>query len=313
MNRSIRPIICAPLCLALAAAAVLAQDNNQDQSAKALRERQARAAAQAEAQRQVQAAKAKVAADAIKVEAVAGPLNAAEQQYFERLKPMLTVEVDLAERVCNLDAAQRKVLEDAGEDCAKKTAQQLASPQQQQVFFGGGGGVLRVGGGGAIRGRVVINGPAGFNGQAGSSPKSARQLLDDNIAEVIKAKFPDSASASYSKELSSRATKRREMVVENIVAILDKKLVLTADQRDAIGKSLIANLPDNQMPQLQILSSDGDAIPIIPENCLLPHLRESQLTVWQNLPNRAVQYGFDPFDSGPFGIQAVNPGIFINW
>ena len=130
---------------------------------------------------------------------------------------------------------------------------------------------------------------------------------------MIKAKLPDSASASYSKELAGRAGQRREMIAENIVAILDKKLVLTADQRDAIGKSLLANLPENQMPQLQILSSDGDSIPAIPENCLLPHLRDSQRTVWQNLPNRAVQYGFDPFDSGPFGVQAVNPAIFLNF
>jgi hypothetical protein len=304
MNHSIRPIIGAFLCLALATASVLAQDNNQDQSAKALRQRQARAAAQAEAQRQAQAAKEKAAADGIKVEVVPGPLDPAQQQYFDRLKPMLAVEVALAERVCNLDADQRKVLEDAGEDCAKKSAQQLTSPQQQVIVFRGGGGF---GGPGAGGGRVVVN------GRAGASPKTARELLDENIAEVIKAKFPDSASASYSKELSSRASQRREMIVENIVAMLDKKLVLTADQRDAIGKSLIANMPDAQMPQLQILSSDGDSIPIIPENCLLPHLRDSQRTVWQNLPNRAVQYGFDPFDSGPFGIQAVNPGLFIDW
>src|SRR5215471_13259903 len=124
MKLSFRPIIGAFLCLALAAAAVLAQDNNQDQSAKALRERQARAAAQAEAQRQAQAAKAKAAADAIKVEVAPGPLDPAQQQYFERLKPMVAVEVALAERVCNLDAAQRKVPEDGAEDCAKKTAQQ---------------------------------------------------------------------------------------------------------------------------------------------------------------------------------------------
>ena len=291
------------LCLAFAAAAGLAQDNNQDQSAKALRERQARAAAQAEAQRQAQAAKAKAAADAINVEAVAGPLNPVEQQYFDRLKPLLAVELALAQRVCNLDAPQRKQLEDAGEDCAKKTAQQLTSPQQQVIIFRGGGGF---GGPGMGGGRLIVN------GQPGASPKSARQLLDENIAEVIKARFPEGASASYSKELSSRAAQRREMIVENIVAMLDKKLVLTADQRDAIGKSLIANLPDNQMPQLQILNSDGDAIPIIPENCLLPHLRESQRAVWQNLPNRGVQYGFDPFDSGPFGVPAVNPAIFIN-
>jgi hypothetical protein len=303
MIHSIRPILAAFLCLALAAVAARAQDNNQDQSAKALRERQARAAAQAEAQRQAKVAQAKAAADAIKVEVAPGPLDPTQQQYFERLKPMVAVEVSLAERVCNLDAAQRKVLEDAAEDCAKKTAQQLTSPQQQQIFLGGG----------VIRGRVVMNGPVAFNGAGGASPKTARQLLDENIAEVIKAKFPDSASASYSKELASRASQRREMVVENIVSILDKKLVLTTDQRDAIGKSLITNLPDNQLPQLQILSSEGDAIPMIPENCLLPHLRDSQRTLWQNLPNRAVQYGFDPFDSGPFGIQAVNPGLFLNW
>jgi hypothetical protein len=298
-------------CLALVAASALAQDNNQDQSAKAVRERQARAAAQAEAQREAQAAKAK-AADAIKVEAVAGPLNPVEQQFFDRLKPLLTVELALAERVCNLDAQQRKSLEDSGEDCAKKTAQQLASPQQQQILFGGGGGMIRFGGGGAIGGRVVINGPAGFNGAVPVFPKTARQLLDDNLAEVIKAKVSDAAFTSYSDELSKRASQRRQMVVENIVAILDKKLVLTSDQRDAIGKSLLENLPDNQLPQLQVFSSDGDAIPAIPENCLSPHLRESQRVVWQNLPNRGVQYGFDPFDSGPFGIQAVNPALFLN-
>jgi len=297
--------------LALVAAAALAQDNNQDQSAKAVRERQARAAAQAEAQRQAQAAKVKAAADAIKVEAVAGPLNPVEQQLLDRLKPLLSVELALAERVCNLDAAQRKELDDAGEECARKVARQLASPQQQVIIrrgrIGGGGGF----GGGGFGGGFVVNGPDG------SAPKTARELLDDSIAEVIKAKFPDGASALYSKELDRRRGERKEVIVENIVALLDSKLVLTAEQRDAIGKSLLVNLPDNQMPQLQVLMSDGSGpIPMIPENCLVPHLRDTQRSVWQNLPNRNVQYGFDPFDTSPFGnmaIPAVAPAVINFW
>jgi hypothetical protein len=317
MNRSIRLILCVSLCLALASAALVAQDNNQDQSAKAVRERQARAAAQADAQRQAQAAKAKAAADGIKVEVVPGPLNPVEQQFFERLKPLVTVELALAERVCNLDALQRKELEDAGEECAKKAAQQLAGPGQQVIIRGArvgrvaGGGGVAFGGGGFGGGGFVPNGPAG------SSPKTARELLDDNIAEVIKAKFSDGASASYSKELDNRRGERKEMIVENIVALIDSKLVLTAEQREAIGKSLLANLPDSQMPQLQILMSDGSgSIPMIPENCLLPHLRDTQRVVWQSLPNRNMQYGFDPFDSSPFGnlaVPAVPPAVINVW
>ena len=300
MNRLTIFSICLPVALALAAAA-FAQDNEQDQSAKAIRERQARAAAQAEAQRQAQTARAKAAADGIKIDVVPGPLNPAEQQFFDRLKPLLAVELALAERVCNLEAAQRKELEAAGEDCAKKTAQQVASPQQIVL---GGGGFGGPGAGGVIRGRIVLNGPAG------SYLKTARELLDDNLAEVIKAKFPAETSAAYAKELATRKGARREMVVENIVAMLDKKLVLTAQQRDDIGKSLLANLPEIQTPQLQMFMSDNDYIPVIPENCLLPHLRDSQKAVWQNLPNRAVSFGFDPFDSSPFGnvlVPAVPP------
>src|SRR5262245_11584628 len=243
MLRPARFILCVPLSVALVAGTALAQDNEQDQSAKAIRERQTRAAAQAEAQRQAQAAKAKAAADGIKVDVVPGPFNPAEQQYFERLKPLLAVELALAERVCNLDAAQRKDLEAAGEDCAKKAAQQVASPQQIVL---GGGGFGGPGAGGVIRGRIVFNGPAG------TSLKTPRELLDDNLAEVIKAKFPAATADLYSKELAARKGQRREMIVENIVAMLDKKLVLTAEQRDAVGKSLLANLPDVQMPQLQM-------------------------------------------------------------
>src|SRR5262249_34560029 len=153
-------------------------------------------------------------------------------------------------------------------------------------------------------GRVVMNGPAG------SSLKTARELLGDNLADVIKAKFPAETSDLYSKELAARKGQRREMIVENIVALLDKKLVLTAEQRETIGKSLLATLPALQTRQWQMFMSDSDYIPVIPENCLLPHLRESQRDVWQNLPNRAVSFGFDPFDSTPFGnlgIPAVPP------
>src|SRR5262249_24526193 len=134
-------IFCLPLCLALSAVAI-AQDNNEDQSAKAIRDRRVRTLVE-QIDKQVQAEKAaKVAADAgIRVEDVASPLNPAEQQYFDRLKPLLSVELALAVRVCNLDGAQRKELIASGEECAKKAARELASPQQQQVQgFGGGFG-----------------------------------------------------------------------------------------------------------------------------------------------------------------------------
>ena len=91
----------------------------------------------------------------------------------------------------------------------------------------------------------------------------------------------------------------KQMVVDALLVMLDKRLVLTDDQRRDISKSLLEHFDENWSGSLPMLMSNPQYLPNIPDDCIVPHLRQSQRSVWQSLPNRNVQFGFDGFDNDP--------------
>jgi hypothetical protein len=219
-------------------------------------------------------------------------LNPAEQQYVDRLKPMLKAELLFADRVCKLDKAQRDILFAAGEECVSKTAKQFANPQQ--------GGQAGIRGGRAI---IMFGGVQPIQAQ---SNRSGRDMLQQALSEAIKAKFPAETAATYANELTKRNDARKESVVECLVVMLDKRLILTALERREISQALLEHFDETWSGELGILMNNPQYFPQIPDDCLLPHLRDSQRMIWNSLPNKNVQFGIDTFDNDPItnlGIQ----------
>jgi hypothetical protein len=275
-----------------------------DQSAKAQKQR-ATAAAKADVQVQIQAGVIVFGKGQLNVNGLIfnGPVPAQDpakpdevnengltlqqQAVFDRLQPILKAELAFAVRVCKLDGDQRKILADAGNESAKKIAKDLGATQQLPR-----GLVIRG------NGKLIINGQVQLAGQAGAG-HSARQMLQGALGESIQSEFSKGVAKNYTDELANRTQSSKQMVVDTLLVMLDKRLILTDEQRGDISKSLMEHFDETWSGSLPTLITNQQYLPNIPDACIVPHLRDSQRAVWQSLPNRNVQFGFDNFDTDP--------------
>jgi hypothetical protein len=209
----------------------------------------------------------------VNVQVVGDANNALMREMLNRLRPILKVELGFVNLTCQLNDQQRKAIVAAGEESLQTAAQQYAAWQQS-----------------GQRGRVVVvNGRAT---RAMDSPKP-RQMIQDGIAKAVKDHLPAEMAAQYAHQSEQRNEYRKHLTVDNLVNYLDDKLVLSSTQRDAISKALAAAWDDSWVSQLQLLSNGNQFVPSIPDQCIVPHLRDSQRNVWQAIPNRNNQVMFD--------------------
>ena len=202
----------------------------------------------------------------VNVQVVGDANNALQKEMVTRLRPILKVELGFVNRVCHPNEQQRKAIAAAGEGSLQTAATQYAAWQQS-----------------GQRGRVVVvNGRAQ---RAMDSPKP-RQIIQEGVAKAVKETLPAETAALYVEQSNQRPEFRKQLTVENLVSFLDDKLVLSAVQRAAITKALAAAWDENWISQLQLLTNGSQIFPSIPDQCVVPHLRDSQRTVWQAIPNR---------------------------
>jgi hypothetical protein len=225
----------------------------------------------------------------LNVQVVGDANNAMQREMITRLRPILNVELGFVNRVSHPNKQQRKAIAAAGEVSLQTAAQEYAIWQQS-----------------GQRGRVVVvNGRAT---RAVETPKP-RQMIQDGVAKAVKEHLPAEAAALYVEQSNQRSEYRKQLTIENLVSFLDDKLVLSSAQRSAISKALTAAWDENWIPQLQLMSNGTQFLPSIPDQCVVPHLRDSQRTVWQAIPNRNNQVIFDDlqiqtgvtFDDSPDG------------
>jgi hypothetical protein len=217
----------------------------------------------------------------IKVEVVAGNdeanLDPAEREIRNRLQPVLKKELAFANRVCKLEKPQRAALNEAGQEAIKKAAYQYVqaqhNPQQQNIAFNVGRNIAQP-----------------------NPLKMLQAAFLDTAREQLPAQSFDALQAEYAK----RDEYRKQVLIENLLVVLDRKLNLTKQQRTDIATSLSAEWNDSWAPQIQcFLLTDQDMIPRFPDKCVSPYLQPAQKTIWDNMPGKGVQFGFDAFEVDP--------------
>jgi hypothetical protein len=219
---------------------------------------------------------AKIKADA-NVDNDEANLDPAEREIRNRLQPILKRELTFAARVCKLDKPERKILADAGQEAVKKAVHLYTQAQRN-------GG----------QGQFVV-----LNGVRNVAQPNPIKMLQSALQDSAKDKLPPEKLQLLNDEFSKRVEYRKQAMIDNLIVILDKKLGLTEKQRTEIAESLAASWDDSWAPQLQIFMFDQDVIPRIPDKCITPHLQAAQKTVWDNMPNKNVQFGFDAFEVDP--------------
>src|SRR5439155_99924 len=107
-----------------------------------------------------------------------------------------------------------------------------------------------------------------------------RLRLANYLATSVQAVLSPEQAARYQQELNQRAAARKAALVLNLVAKIDKALLLSADQRVQLRAILQDNWHDS-WNQTQFLTLTLQYVPNLPDAKILPILTQTQKQVWR--------------------------------
>jgi hypothetical protein len=180
--------------------------------------------------------------------------NQFEQQFLPQFRRILTNELRFIRTVCKPTAAEQKTIQAAGDAALKSTLKKFGDMQRK-----------------AQQGRV----------QQQSAWPDPRQLIADALAESVRKTLSAEQAERYQSELEKRAAARKHAALANLVAKLDRDLILTSEQRDKLTAALESNWNDAWGGQLEVFLYGDDFLPVLPDKLVLPLLTEKQTNIWK--------------------------------
>ncbi|MGO9112892.1 MAG: hypothetical protein ACLP9L_26970 [Thermoguttaceae bacterium] len=178
-----------------------------------------------------------------------------EAQFRPQFQQLLYVELAFLRRVCKPDA--KPFIE-----VAKAAKADLRVPLRRYVV--------------AIY--TPSNGPRG----AASSANDPRSGIQKMLIPLVEAKLGPEKARLYREECDKRTEARKHAVVLNLVAALDERLVLTAQQRAKLVQSLSASYDNTWEQYCEMFAFNGfQYFPPMPDASIAPLLDETQKRVWE--------------------------------
>ncbi len=187
------------------------------------------------------------------LEAEADPMV---QQFMPQFRQMLSTELHFVRTVCEPTPEQYKTIKAAGDTSLKLAIKKFAEVQKKMQQGG-----MRP-------------------GQQQEYP-DPRKLIAEGLVQSVKHTLPADQANRYDVELEKRAAARKRVAVINLVAKLDKDLVLTAEQRSKLTDSLDSNWKGAWGQQLEVFMYGDQFLPVLPDEQVLPILNEKQKEIWK--------------------------------
>lgn len=136
----------------------------------------------------------------------------------------------------------------------------------------------------------------GMRGGQGNQ-SDPRAAFTAGIAKAVRATLAADRANRYDKELELRTAARKRTAVVNLVATIDKLLILSADQRESLAEVLTANW-DETWGQTQMLMYGAQYLPQMPDAKITPLLSPPQVKIWQGIAKTNVRFGGVAFMQG---------------
>ena len=178
-----------------------------------------------------------------------------ERQFLPQLSPLMTAELSFINRACNLNLEQRKKIKAASDLCLKAAVRTYALAANGRAF--------------------------GFQGRRVETIPDPSELMHQALANVLEETLQPQQRTAYDAEMAKRKAFRQRAAVAGLVAIIDKRLFLTAEQRQKLSESLVNNWNPNWGQSSETLINAADNLPGIPDQFVMPMLNESQQQVWR--------------------------------
>ncbi len=243
--------------------AVPAEDKKPAAPAKAAKPAQKKAAAPAKAQ--PPAAKKPDDQD----EALAEQF---EQQFGKQFQHLYRTELHLLRVVCKLTKAQYQKVAADGEPALKATKQKFLGYWRDQR--------------------------QGKWDRAGRHD-DPREMLSAELEKALQKTLTPEQAAAYKKERDLRTAAQRRAVVRTLIVMMDRRLVLSAEQRAKIQVVLDKNWNDSWYTYVARFGSNY--FPAMPDGKILPILNEDQKAIWNGTQKANIVYGFYGLGIGDVG------------
>jgi hypothetical protein len=138
----------------------------------------------------------------------------------------------------------------------------------------------------------------------GSNPPDPRSEMQKLLAPLVEAKLGPEKARLYRQECDKRAEARKHAVVVNVVAVLDERLVLTAQQRAKLVQSFSANYENGWDQYVEMYGMNGQVVPSIRDESIVPLLDEQQKGVWEQTTKLGRQVVSSRIVRNLLGVQA---------
>lgn len=193
-------------------------------------------------------------------DADAAGVDPLEQQFRQQFRQLAKTELNFVLAICQPNAEQSKKVK-AASDIGLKTAVKKFAEIQKKLQQG-------------IR--------------AGEQPQwpDPRKLMAEVLLKTVRETISEDQANRYEAELTKRSAARKRAALLNLVAKLDKDLVLTADQRGKLTDALNSNWQDAWSQQLEVFMHGDTYMPVLPDAQVLPSLTEKQKQIWIGIPKQ---------------------------
>jgi hypothetical protein len=202
-------------------------------------------------------------------------MDAQVQQWMPRVRPLLRGEYQYLRTVCEPTVDQRKPIARAGLAALKDVTRKVLEGQLN---------------------RRVVNGTIVYD------TADPRALIQDALAAAAKESLTPEQFARYRQEVGARMEGLKRASVQNLVARLDRSLVLSADQREALAASLASQPGDAVWIGFATANIDVEYVPVMPDDRIVPVLSDAQKKVWSGLQ----KVGFSPLNLINLGGVAID-------
>jgi hypothetical protein len=131
------------------------------------------------------------------------------------------------------------------------------------------------------------------------------QLARDRLAKAVKTCLTAEQAARFEEELDKRTQDRRRSAAHNLVARLDREMILSATQREQITESLLAHWNDAWCSSLQMFIYNDQFFPNIPDAHVVKFLNDTQKKIWPTIPKNQGAMFVNGFMGGMFGDEVL--------
>ena len=187
-----------------------------------------------------------------------------EQQFGRQFQLLYRTELHLLRVVCKLTKPQYQKVAADGEPALKATKQKFLDRWRDQQ--------------------------QGKWDRSGAGQADPRETLSAELEKALQKTLTPEQAAAYKKERDLRAAAQRRAVVRTLIIMMDRSLVLSAEQRDKIHKVLDKSWNDSWYTY--VVRFGGNYFPTMPDAKILPILNETQKTIWNGIGKANIRYGF---------------------